>query len=48
MNKKNKQKRTAGDIIRTIIIIVALVVFLFSVVQLAKIFIKRERMSTTE
>ena len=43
MDKKNKQKRTAGDIIRTIIIIVALAVFLFSVTQLAKIFMEYKK-----
>ena len=43
MDKKNKQKRTAGDIIRTIIIIVALAVFLFSIAQLAKIFMEYKK-----
>lgn len=43
MDKKNKQKRTAGDIIRTIIMIVALAVFLFSVAQLAKIFMEYKK-----
>ena len=30
MSKKNKKKRTAGDVIRTIIMFAALAVFLFS------------------
>ncbi len=59
MSKKNKKKRTAGDVIRTIIMFAALAVFLFSAVQLAKIFLEykkgtdeynrvREYVTTTE
>lgn len=59
MSKKNKKKRTAGDVIRTIIMFAALAVFLFSAAQLAKIFLEykkgtdeynrvREYVTTTE
>lgn len=40
MSKKKKKKRTAGDVIRNIILIIALCVFLFSAVQLVKIFLE--------
>ena len=40
---KKQEKRTAGDVIRTIIMFAALAVFLFSAVQLAKIFLEYKK-----
>lgn len=40
---KNKKKKTVGDVIRSIIMIAALAVFLFSAIQLAKIFIEYKK-----
>lgn len=37
---KKKKKRTAGDVIRTLILILALGVFLFSAVNLVQIFLE--------
>lgn len=40
---KSKRKRTVGDIIRSIIMFVALAVFLFSAIQLVKIFLEYKK-----
>ena len=37
---KKKKKRTAGDVIRTLMLILALGVFLFSAVNLVQIFLE--------
>ena len=37
---RNKKKRTAGDVIRTLILILALGVFLFSATKLVQIFLE--------
>lgn len=40
MSKKEKKKRTAGDIIRNLILVIAIGVFAFSAFQLGKIFLE--------
>ena len=40
MSKKRKKRRTAGDIIRILVLILAIGVFAFSAFQLGKIFLE--------